>query len=34
MFNNCSSLIAIPDISKWNTENLKKIEYFLMVVHH
>ena len=23
MFYNCSSLVSLPDISKWNTENVK-----------
>ena len=23
MFKNCSSLISLPDISKWNTSNVK-----------
>jgi len=24
MFHNCSSLISLPDISKWNTKNVTK----------
>ena len=26
MFNNCSNLVNIPDISNWNTNSLKKIK--------
>ena len=25
MFSRCTSLISLPDISKWNTENIEKI---------
>ena len=25
MFRNCSSLISLPDISKWNTNNVKNM---------
>ena len=25
MFSNCWSLISLPDISKWNTDNVKNI---------
>jgi len=28
MFNNCSSLKSIPDISKWNTKNIENMEGF------
>ena len=27
MFNGCSSLISIPDISVWNTENIEDISH-------
>ena len=27
MFSNCSSLISLPDLYKWNTKNLKTMEY-------
>ena len=27
MFDRCSSLIYLPDISKWNTENIKYMNY-------
>ena len=27
MFYNCSSLISLPDISKWNTNNITNIRY-------
>ena len=26
MFGGCSSLISLPDLSKWNTQNVKSIE--------
>ena len=27
MFNECSSLSSLPDISKWNIKNIKDISY-------
>ena len=27
MFNNCSSLSSLPDISKWNTNNVINMNY-------
>ena len=27
MFYNCSSLISLPDISKWNTNNVKNMSW-------
>ena len=27
MFSNCNSLIELPDISKWNTKNIKDMSY-------
>ena len=27
MFNRCSSLLSLPDISKWNTNNVIKMSY-------
>ena len=27
MFSECSSLISIPDISKWNIDNVKDMRY-------
>ena len=27
MFNNCSSLSSLPDISKWNTNNVTDMSY-------
>ena len=29
MFSNCSSLSSLPDISKWNTKNLKNFKFLL-----
>ena len=28
IFSGCSSLSTLPDISKWNTKNVKNMEYF------
>ena len=27
MFNECDSLISLPDISKWNTSNISNMEF-------
>ena len=27
MFNECSSLLSLPDISKWNTNNVTNMSY-------
>ena len=27
MFDNCSSLLSLPDISKWNTSNVKYMSH-------
>ena len=29
MFNRCSSLSSLPDISKWNTNNVTDMSYML-----
>ena len=26
MFNNCNSLVSLPDISKWDTSNVKNMK--------
>ena len=28
MFNGCNSLVSLPDLSKWNTFNVKKMDSF------
>ena len=27
IFRNCSSIIKLPDITNWNTKNIKSIDY-------
>ena len=34
MFYNCSSLSNLPDISKWNTNNVTNIVVCFSIVHH
>ena len=29
MFSNCSSLISLPDLSKWNTETHEDMKYLI-----
>ena len=29
MLGSCSSLSSLPDISKWNTSNVKRYEWFV-----
>ena len=33
MFNNCESLISLPDISKWKTDKVTSMTHLLMVVN-
>ena len=30
MFNNCSSLLSLPDISKWNTNNVTDMSFMFV----
>ena len=34
MFNECSSLLSLPDISKWSTNNVTDMSYIFMDVHY
>ena len=35
MFYNCLSLLSLPDISKWNTDNVIDMNgVFNVIVHH